>query len=102
MWLKQWLVLTALLLLLSSLMFGISVNDAVQSTTTPLNVRSSPSTSGTLLFQESQGFVGRVKGGPVFADTYWWWQVQWANNGQTGWSVQDYLLPLTTPPLVYG
>ena len=59
-------------------------------TTSALNVRSTPSTSGTLLGTQPSGVSGTVTAGPVQANGYWWWQVDYA-SGPDGWSVENWL-----------
>ena len=59
-------------------------------TTSAVNVRSTPSTSGTLLGTQSTGAQGTVIGGPVQSNGYWWWQVDYA-TGPDGWSVENWL-----------
>jgi hypothetical protein len=46
---------------------------------------------------ESTGAQGSVVAGPVAADGYNWWQVQW-DNGLSGWSVEDFLSKVTVSP----
>jgi hypothetical protein len=59
-------------------------------TTSAVNVRSTPSTSATLLGTQSTGAQGTVTGGPIQSDGYWWWQVNYA-SGPDGWSVENWL-----------
>ena len=59
-------------------------------TASALNVRSAPSTSGTLLGSQPSGATGTVTGGPVQANGYWWWQINFA-SGVDGWSVENWL-----------
>jgi len=76
-----------------------AINDMVQ-TNANLNVRATPSSSGTLLGAQPTGAYGTVVGGPTFADTYWWWNINY-DSGADGWSVEDYLVkgtPTPTPP----
>lgn len=58
------------------------------------NVRDTPTTSGTRLFQLAAGTQFEVLEGPVCADGFHWWRV--SANGQTGWTVEgsgtDYFL----------
>lgn len=70
-----------------------SKNDRVQ-TTESLNVRSTPSLSGTIVTSEASGTLGHIMGGPVAADGYAWWQVIY-DDGISGWSVEDYLVKIT-------
>ena len=84
------------------------INDRVQATSN-LNVRSTPSTSGTLLGTQPSGAQGIVIGGPTFASNLWWWNINY-NSGVDGWSAEGFLVktqtslpppaptPLPTPP----
>ena len=58
------------------------------------NLRSEPGTGATLLGTIPEGTVISVLDGPVCADGYGWWQVEY--NGQTGWTAEgeglDYWL----------
>lgn len=91
------------LLLVATLPHGvlaaaITVGSSVTVTGTAgdgLNVRSSASTSGSVLGVEKDGASGTVSDGPVSAGGYTWWKVQW-QNGVTGWSVATYLAPVAT------
>ena len=69
------------------------INDHIQTTTT-VNVRQTPSTSGTLLGTQPTGSLGAVIGGPVSADGFNWWNVNY-ENAPDGWSAEDYLIKAT-------
>ncbi|MDI6820666.1 MAG: Ig-like domain-containing protein [Patescibacteria group bacterium] len=69
--------------------------DRVQ-TTANVNVRSTPSISGTLLGTQILGAKGTIAGGPTVADGYTWWQVTYDVAPTSGWSVEDYLVLSTT------
>ncbi len=58
-------------------------------TTANLNVYATPSTSGTILGQEPLGYYGTVIGGPISANNFVWWNIDY-DNGADGWSIQDY------------
>ncbi|OHA13460.1 MAG: hypothetical protein A3G49_05920 [Candidatus Sungbacteria bacterium RIFCSPLOWO2_12_FULL_41_11] len=74
-----------------------SFGDRVE-TTADLNVRQTPSTSGTNLGTEPVGSTGVViDGTPVYANGYWWWKVQY-DSGRTGWSVENFLELSAAPP----
>src|SRR3989344_1719248 len=73
-----------------------SINDRVQVSSGPLNVRLTPSTSGTSLGTEATGNLGTVIGGPINADNNNWWQITY-DNGISGWSAEDYLVKYTAP-----
>jgi cell wall-associated NlpC family hydrolase/ribosomal protein L11 len=68
---------------------GIVVGSSVRATAN-LNCRSNPSISSSIIKTMPSGSIGIVIGGPVSADGYIWWQIQWS-DGTIGWSVQDYL-----------
>jgi uncharacterized protein YraI len=72
---------------------AFTIEDRVQCTAN-LNVRSTPSTSGSLVTTESSGSRGIVIGGPQSANGFTWYQITW-DNGYSGWSVQDYLILFT-------
>ncbi len=72
-----------------------SVGQRVQ-TTANLNVRSTPSTAGTLLGTQALGSLGTVVSGPVAGSGFNWWQVNY-DAGADGYSVQDYLAAYSTP-----
>lgn len=72
-----------------------SLNDRVQATAT-VNVRQTPSISGTLLGSHNSGDLGTVIGGPTYADSYWWWNIDY-DNSPDGWSVENYLAKYTSP-----
>jgi uncharacterized protein YraI len=72
---------------------AFNIEDRVQCTAN-LNVRSTPSTSGSLVTTESSGARGIVIGGPQSANGFIWYQITW-DNGYSGWSVQDYLILVT-------
>lgn len=68
---------------------GISINDRVK-TTAPLNVRSTPSTSGTLLGTQPIDTQGTVIGGPQVSGGFSWWNIDY-DTVPDGWSVGDGL-----------
>ena len=68
-----------------------ATNDRVQVATgdgSNLNVRSTP--NGSVVGQQSNGTLGTVIGGPVFANGIWWWQVNF-DTGTDGWVVENFL-----------
>jgi len=64
-------------------------NERVQ-TTSNLNVRASAALASTFLGTEASGALGTVVGGPVNANGYNWWNINY-DNGTSGWSIEDYL-----------
>ncbi|HVW82570.1 MAG TPA: LamG-like jellyroll fold domain-containing protein [Candidatus Paceibacterota bacterium] len=67
-----------------------TIGERVETTET-LNVRQTPSLSGTLLGTQPPSALGTVIGGPVAADGYTWWDIDY-DNSPDGWSVEDYLV----------
>ena len=59
-------------------------------TTAIVNVRTTPSTGGAILGTQATGATGIVIGGPVNANGYWWWQINYA-TGADGWSVENWM-----------
>lgn len=55
-----------------------------------VNVRSTPSTSGTVVATKQRGQLGFVLAGPLTADGYEWYQVRW-EGGPDGWSAKEFL-----------
>ena len=75
---------------------GISIGDfvSVYSATVKgnLNVRVGPGLTKNILGTQPIGSAtGKVIGGPVKADGYLWWQIDYT-TGADGWSVQNYLI----------
>ena len=62
------------------------------------NVRASGSLSGTLLGTQATGALGTIIGGPVFADGYTWWNIDY-DTGADGWSGENNYTKVTTQPL---
>lgn len=67
---------------------SIQIGDTV-STSTSLRLRSTPSTSGTLITTLPTGTTGTVLGGPTTATGHVWYQVQTSLG--TGWCAGEYL-----------
>jgi len=65
------------------------VGDWVQ-TTTNLNVREGPGLNYTIISTMALGTIGQIFGGPVEADGFVWWDVDYA-VGVRGWSVENWL-----------
>ena len=59
-------------------------------TTANLNVREGPGLGYTIIDTMSEGILGQIVGGPVEADGFVWWDVDYA-VGVRGWSVQNWL-----------
>jgi hypothetical protein len=55
-------------------------------TTNVLNVRNAPGTSSsTIISTKTTGSTGTTIAGPIYADGFTWWQIQY-DDGTTGWS----------------
>ncbi|HEY8031758.1 MAG TPA: CARDB domain-containing protein, partial [Methylocella sp.] len=74
------------------------IGDRVQ-TTANLNVYATASTSGTILGQQAVGSLGTVIGGPITANNFVWWNINY-DIGADGWSIQDYLAKASPLPTV--
>src|SRR3989344_2928098 len=64
-------------------------------TTARLNVRATPSGSGTLIGTVPLGSLGTIVGGPTKTANYTFWQIDW-DRGISGWSVERYLAKTST------
>lgn len=74
-----------------------SLNERVQ-TTANVNVRSTASTTATLLGTQPIGTAGVIVGGPIWSTNYWWWEVNF-DIDPDGWVVEDYLAKeVVSPP----
>lgn len=63
-----------------------------------LRLRIEPSLSGEIAYLGLEGEIFLVKGGPVEADGYLWWQLEAPlNAARQGWVVSDYLQPAQSP-----
>ena len=71
-----------------------AIGDAIR-VTEDLNLRSSASTSGSVISVLSAGTSLTVVGGPTTANGYTWYQVR-TSGGTTGWAVQDWLAKTTS------
>lgn len=69
---------------------GISIGDTVYVSSDSLNVRSGPGTGYTIESTLSYGTEGYVIDGPVVADGYTWYQIEYL-GGYVGWAAGEYL-----------
>ena len=75
------------------------INDSIRVSET-MNLRSSASSSASVVQSMPAGTTGTVIGGPTTANGYTWWNVR-LSNGTTGWAVENWLVKTdggTTPP----
>jgi uncharacterized protein YgiM (DUF1202 family) len=73
----------------SSVGGGFNLNDDTVVADGPLNMRSSASTSASVVSTLADGARCVIKGGPVSANGYTWYQV--SSGGRLGWVAADYL-----------
>src|SRR3989344_1850524 len=64
-------------------------------TTAILNVRATPSGSGTRVGTVPLGSLGTIVGGPTNTANYTFWQIDW-DSSISGWSVERYLAKTST------
>ncbi len=69
---------------------GIYIGATVYVATDSLNVRSGPGTGYTIESTLSYGTEGYVIDGPVYANGYTWWQIEYL-GGYVGWAAGEYL-----------
>jgi uncharacterized protein YraI len=70
---------------------GFAVGDLVAVDSGPLNVRSGPGTGYAVIDKLSTGDQGEVLDGPVSADGYTWYQINYSFGGYTGWVAGEFL-----------
>ena len=75
---------------------AFAIGDVVSSTAN-LNVRSSPGTNAGTITTEATGAKGTIIAGPQTTNGFVWWAMSW-QNGFAGWSVQNFLTDLGSPP----
>jgi len=74
------------------------VGDRVRATAN-LNVRATPSATGTLLGAQTMGALGAVSGGAIASGGYQWWNINY-DSGADGWSAENWLELATTTVIV--
>ncbi len=79
---------------------SVRVGSEVRVTSDGLNIRSTPSLSGRVLWQASDGDVLSVTDGAVQADGYTWFYVE--GTLLSGWTVDRWLEPATGSSLLIG
>jgi hypothetical protein len=79
-----------------------SVGSQAQVSLGPLNVRSCAGTSCSVLGKQSTiGTLATVIGGPLQANSFWWWQLDY-ESGADGWSAEPFLVASTTTIPAFG
>ena len=66
-------------------------------TTERLKVRKHPGLTSKILWIAPKGKIGKIIGGPIYIDGYWWWRIDW-QNGIRGWSAQNWLVKVPKKP----
>lgn len=79
---------------------GIQVGDTIRVADGPLNLRSGPSTTNTILASLPTGTTGTVVGGPTAAGGITWYQISTASG--TGWVAGQYIAEIDPPPTSGG
>jgi hypothetical protein len=74
-----------------------AINDRVQVSSGPLNVRATANTTGTLLGTQATNALGTVIGGPTAQGGFNWWNVNY-DSGVDGWSAEDFLVKAAATP----
>lgn len=75
---------------------AFTVGQRVQTTANPnLNIRSTPSSAGTLLGTQALGSLGTIISGPTVASGSNWWNVNF-DSGVDGYAVENYLVAYTS------
>jgi uncharacterized protein YraI len=70
---------------------GIAIGDNVSVTTNHLNVRSGPSTGYPVIDSLNVGNQGVVLDGPVSANGYTWYEINYSYGGYSGWVAGEFL-----------
>jgi uncharacterized protein YraI len=70
---------------------GIAIGDNVSVTTNSLNVRSGPGTGYAVIDSLNTGDRGVVVDGPVSANGYTWYEINYSYGGYSGWVAGEYL-----------
>lgn len=70
---------------------GFSIGDTVFVDTDALNVRSGPGTGYSVIDTIVYGTNGLIDDGPVFADGYTWYDLNYVGGASDGWVASDFL-----------
>jgi len=73
---------------------GLTIGKIIKVTSSSINVRSQPSISGSLLGSQPFGARGVIIGGPVQANGYTWWEIDYRNSSLIQWSSQPFVVQL--------
>lgn len=72
------------------------LNDRIQVSSGPVDVRATANTTGTLLGTQATNALGTVVGGPTAQGGFNWWNINY-DAGADGWSKEDFLVKYTPP-----
>ncbi len=75
---------------------AFSIGDTVYVTSDALNVRSGPGTGYSVIDLMSYGQNGLIVDGPVSADGYTWYELNYVGGTADGWVAGDYLALVST------
>jgi uncharacterized protein YgiM (DUF1202 family) len=75
---------------------GLKVGDTVEVSDGPANLRSTPSTTGSIITVLDTGATGTLIDGPVSANGYQWFRMQ--TSSATGWIAGQLLSPISGSP----
>lgn len=81
----------------ASVKFSIGDRIKISDSVLFANVRSGGTLNATLLGTQNKGSQGAVTGGPLKADNYIWWEINYDKNPD-GWTVEDYLVKISSTP----
>jgi uncharacterized protein YraI len=81
---------------------GFAIGDIVAVDSISLNVRSGPGTGYSIVDTLYAGDQGVVVDGPVSANGYTWYQVNYSFGGYTGWVAGEYLVYVSSGGFAIG
>jgi len=79
-----------------------SIGDTVYVTSDSLNVRSGPGTGYSVIDMITYGTNGLIIDGPVTANGYVWYEMEYVGGAYAGWVASDYLALVTTGSFAIG
>lgn len=94
---RKSIVLTFLAIASSAMAYSAGDRVQISSGNTNVNVRTSPSTTATIVGQVSSPTKGTVQSGPYSGSGFTWYYVNW-DTGINGYTVQDYYQLATASP----
>lgn len=81
---------------------AFSIGDTVYATSDSLNVRSGPGTGFSVIDTITYGTNGLIIDGPVTADGYVWYQIEYVGGTYNGWVASEFLALENTGGIVIG